>query len=115
MIRPQASRPGKRPSRISTPQRSTSMSTGPKVKSQDRFNEALEHVLQVEGGFVNHPADKGGATKFGITRATLAAWRTRPVSVEDVQRMNREEAAAIYRKRYWDYMRLDAIEDASKC
>ncbi len=40
-----------------------------------RFQRALEHVLRFEGGYADHPRDPGGATKFGITRRTLASWR----------------------------------------
>ena len=33
------------------------------------FNRSVEAVLKHEGGFVNHPADPGGATNKGITIA----------------------------------------------
>jgi lysozyme family protein len=36
--------------------------------TKSRFEQAVELVLQHEGGFVQHPRDPGGATKFGITR-----------------------------------------------
>jgi len=67
------------------------MSTSP------RFDEAVDLVLRHEGGFVQHPRDPGGATKFGITRETLSRARGRSVSVDDVRRLTRGEAAAIYR------------------
>ena len=35
----------------------------------------LEGVLVREGGFADHPADRGGATRYGITAATLGSWR----------------------------------------
>ncbi len=43
------------------------------------FERALSLVLKHEGGFADHPADPGGATMMGITQATLAQWRGRPV------------------------------------
>jgi len=65
------------------------------------FNNCLQVILRHEGGFVNHPADPGGATKYGITRRTLRRWRGKRVSVNDVRRLTRREAAAIYHAWYW--------------
>ena len=73
------------------------------------FATALAHVLAHEGGFVNHPDDPGGATKAGITQATLARARGGPVTVEDVRALSRGEAEAIYRRRYWDAVRADEL------
>lgn len=69
------------------------------------FEGSLAEVLRHEGGFVQHPADPGGATKHGITRATLSRFRGRPVSVEDVRALTREEAGTIYRRLYWEPIR----------
>lgn len=60
----------------------------------------IDDILRREGGFVDHPADRGGATNFGITQETLAAWRGHPVTVEDVRKLTRDEAAEIYAARY---------------
>jgi len=75
----------------------------------DRFEAALAHVFHWEGGFSDHPADPGGATNFGITQATLAAWRGTPVSREDVRALTRQGAGAIYRARYWETCRCDEL------
>ena len=68
-----------------------------------RFDRALKVVLSHEGGFANNPADPGGATNYGITAATLGAWRGlgRPAKDGEVLTMTLEEAGAIYRSRYW--------------
>lgn len=69
------------------------------------FRRALEHVLESEGGYVDHPDDPGGATNMGITRKTLARWRqvspwwALPKSA--VRDLEDSEAAQIYRSRYW--------------
>ena len=34
------------------------------------FNEIIEKVLEHEGGYVDDPADKGGATNFGVIQRT---------------------------------------------
>ncbi|MCP1772876.1 lysozyme family protein [Neisseria perflava] len=33
------------------------------------FNTAVDRVLGHEGGYVNHPADPGGETNWGVTKA----------------------------------------------
>lgn len=76
------------------------------------FDAALALVFAHEGKFVDDPADPGGATKYGITRGTLAAWRRRPVTVAEVRALTRAEARKIYRARYWDAIKADAMPPA---
>ena len=38
--------------------------------SVDQANQIIEQVIEVEGGYVDNPDDKGGATNLGITQAT---------------------------------------------
>lgn len=73
------------------------------------FDEALEVVFRHEGGYVDHPADPGGATKFGITLATLSQWRGRATTKADVKALRKDEAATIYRARYWNAVRGDEL------
>lgn len=70
--------------------------------SDDRFAACLAFTLKYEGGYVDHPADPGGATNLGVTRATLAKWRGAPVTKAQVKALTREEAARIYRRFYWE-------------
>ena len=77
--------------------------------SPSRFEQAVEQVLKHEGGFVQHPRDPGGATKFGITRDTLSRAKKRQASVDDVRRLTPQEAIAIYRRLYWDAVRADEL------
>jgi lysozyme family protein len=67
----------------------------------DRLDRALGIIFEVEGGYSNHPRDNGGPTNHGITQATLSAWRGRPVSVQEVQKLTTAEAVEIYRERFW--------------
>jgi lysozyme family protein len=73
------------------------------------FAPALEAVLRQEGGYVDHPLDPGGATNRGITQATLAAFRGRPVAKADVMALTRDEAAQIYKNNYWRAIRADEL------
>lgn len=79
--------------------------------ARSNFEACLDEVFRHEGGYVDHPADPGGATNMGITHRTLAAWRGRPVSKDDVRALSRTEAAAIYRALYWDKVRGDDLPD----
>ena len=36
------------------------------------FDEIIEVVLKHEGGYVDDPDDKGGATNFGVTQASYS-------------------------------------------
>ena len=57
------------------------------------FDLALGFVLHSEGGQANDPADPGGLTRYGISA------RAHPTV--DIARLTRDEAAQIYRVRYW--------------
>lgn len=77
--------------------------------AETRFEPCLAQVLRHEGGYVDHPADPGGATNMGITHKTLARWRNVSpwwdLPKSEVQKLTRDEAARIYRAGYWDLCR----------
>lgn len=75
-----------------------------------QFTGAIQQwVLASEGGYVDHPSDPGGATNLGITHKTLAAWRGKPVTKQDVRNLTRDEALQIYKAQYWDAVRGDQL------
>lgn len=71
------------------------------------FEQAFEQLVNIEGGYVDDPADRGGKTKYGITEAVARAHGYTGA----MRDMPLEVAAAIYRARYWDSLQLDAVED----
>lgn len=73
------------------------------------FDQAIEYVLQNEKGFVDNPRDSGKATNFGITMAMLAVFRAGGVTAEDVKALTVDEAKMIYRKFFWDHLKLDSL------
>lgn len=73
------------------------------------FKQALKYLGVNEGGFTNHPNDKGGATNYGITRSDLARWLRRSVTVDEVKNMTYQTAADIYEAWYWKSINLDKI------
>lgn len=78
--------------------------------SAKNFDFCLAEILEFEGGYVNHPADPGGATNMGITHKTLAAWRKVPsVTPNQVKMLTLKEASAIYRAQYWKAVKGDDL------
>lgn len=67
-------------------------------------DQLLDGILQREGGgtFTNDPADRGAATKFGITARTLGTYRgmQRSATIAEVKALTEDEARAIYRTQY---------------
>lgn len=77
------------------------------------FDEAMERLFKAEGLFSNHPSDKGGATKYGITLESWAAYRKSPMTLKDVKMITVFEARQFYRDCYWLPLKLDQIENES--
>lgn len=55
------------------------------------------------------PGDTGGATAYGITRATLSRWMLSPASVDDVKNLTVEKTRAIYQGFYWNTISGDSL------
>ena len=68
-------------------------------------DQLIDALIDREGGYANHPADKGGPTKFGITEAVARAQGYRGA----MRNLPRAEAAAIYRRLYWQRPRFDQV------
>lgn len=73
------------------------------------FDQAIQYVLQNEGGFIDNPHDSGKATNFGITIEMLAVFRGGGVTREDVKALTLNEAKMIYRKYFWDQLKLESL------
>jgi lysozyme family protein len=65
--------------------------------------------LGIEGGFSNHPNDRGGATNFGITKSTYTNWlREQGRDRQSVRNINEQEVQDIYRT-YWEDTGADQL------
>jgi lysozyme family protein len=69
----------------------------------------VAEIIQREGGFVDDPADKGGATNMGITQAALATWLKRPATIDDVKALTVDQASAIYKQMYFTAPHIDQL------
>ena len=77
------------------------------------FDKFLPLLLEIEGGYVNHPADPGGPTNKGVTFAVFTEWSKQLLHVEgtldNLKALTTEQAAVIYRKLYWNRVQGDKI------
>lgn len=67
------------------------------------------YILRWEGGFVNDPADAGGATNKGVTIATFRHYYGKNATVEQLKRITDEQWMHIFKKGYWDKWKADEI------
>jgi lysozyme family protein len=74
----------------------------------------LTEILKREGWpkYTNHPADRGGPTKGGITLSTLRSWRGRNLlSEKALKELKHDEALSILHKRYVECNGIDRLSN----
>lgn len=67
------------------------------------FDVAIKTVLGHEGGYVNDPTDRGGETKWGISKRSYPHL--------NIASLTREQAIAIYKTDWWDRYKYAQIPD----
>ena len=74
-------------------------------------NEVLDFIIDNFEGtrFVDHPDDRGGPTKFGITKKALSRAKGKAVRTNDIHTLTREEAKAIYADAYANPVRANEL------
>ena len=75
--------------------------------SECQIDRLIEEVIEREGGYVDHPADRGGATRWGITEAVAR----RQGYMDDMRHLPPSDAAAIYRRLYWIAPAFDKVAE----
>lgn len=78
------------------------------------FEKAIPHVLKWEGGYVDHPADPGGATNRGIIFTLFKQYADvlgLPKTKDGLKLLSEDQAKLIYREHFWNRMRGDNIRD----
>ena len=66
-----------------------------------------------EGGFVDDPLDKGGATNMGVTIGTFRQFYGQHSTVSDLKSITDEQWNYIFKTGYWDRWRADEILNQS--
>ncbi len=90
-----------------------------------RFAAALRKLLKVEGGYVNDPKDRGGATKYGISLRYLVAAgefdddgdgkadfdldMDGDIDSADIRKLSLGDAAYLYHRDFWLKCDCDAF------
>lgn len=78
-------------------------------------NKLAPYILKWEGGFVDHKADKGGATNMGVT---IGTWRQNgydkdgdgDIDVIDLKLLTKQDVInRILKPHYWDRWKADQI------
>ena len=65
------------------------------------FDECFAKLIGHEGELSNHPADKGGLTKYGISQRAYPAL--------DIAALTLDTAKEIYRRDYWSRAQCDRL------
>jgi len=68
------------------------------------WDTSINITLGFEGGYVNNPNDKGGETKYGISKKAYPDL--------DIANLTIEQAKEIYKRDYWDRCKCAFIPDA---
>ena len=70
-------------------------------------------ILRWEGGFVDDPLDRGGATNKGITIGTFRSFYGQGATVEQLKNITDEQWLHIFKSGYWDKWKADNIANQS--
>lgn len=85
----------------------------------DAFEQAYQFMKKWEGGLVDHPADPGGITNYGISIVFLKSFAAKytdfvrglgielPITPDSIRKLTPEQSKLVYRVAFWDEQKLD--------
>ena len=79
----------------------------PRTRADD---EMIARVIQREGGFVDHPLDRGGPTNMGLTLTTLTLYVKRKTTVDELKALRKEVAERVYYDIFIERPGIDQID-----
>lgn len=74
------------------------------------FDIAFNFIIAKEGGYIDDPYDKGGATKYGISSRFIKA---NDLKIKNVQELTLLQAKEIYSIFFWHPLKIDKINDST--
>ena len=78
---------------------------------QSNFEQCFALVLKNEGGYVDNPADPGGATNLGCTKAVWEQYIGRSVTKDDIKALTPNDVMPLYKAKYWDTIKGDDLPE----
>jgi lysozyme family protein len=70
-------------------------------------DDYITDLIKREGGYTNHPADRGGPTCWGITEQVARAYGY----IGEIEAMPQSVARTIYLDKYWIWPRFDQVNE----
>ncbi|MDR1182568.1 MAG: peptidoglycan domain protein [Bacteroidales bacterium] len=77
------------------------------------YKQLVPFILKWEGGFVDDPLDKGGATNKGVTIATFRQFYGADATVEQLKNITDKQWNHIFKSGYWNKWLADEIRSQS--
>jgi Glycosyl hydrolase 108 len=71
----------------------------------ERFTKAMQWLFEAEGVYSNDPVDRGGETKYGISKRSYPDL--------DIKNLTKEQAIAIYYKDFWLPLNPDKYDEST--
>ncbi|MFC4637006.1 glycoside hydrolase family 108 protein [Deinococcus hohokamensis] len=66
------------------------------------FEKAHAFVRRWEGGYVNHPNDKGGETNLGVTKSNWVRWcQSQGLPIKPMKQLTPADVKPLYEAWYW--------------
>ncbi len=74
------------------------------------YKNIIPFIKRFEGGYANHPNDRGGCTNMGVTIATYRSYYGRSKTCNDLRKLTEEQWRHIFKSGFWDRIKGDQIE-----
>ena len=68
------------------------------------FEQAVSYLIEDEGGYVNDRTDRGGETKYGISKASYPSLGIANLTID--------QAKDIYKNDFWDEVRAEEFSSS---
>jgi lysozyme family protein len=79
------------------------------TENTQRFNHAINIILEHEGGYTNDDDDPGKETNFGITERNLDKVYKKLCIPDNVGDLVRDDAVKYYKSEWWDKYKYGSI------